>query len=73
MPSGPAHLPIDPKAVAGARLGLPDQQTLQLVLEAFGALSDPTKANHVSNILTKLHASDRTEVIIRARDVGLGG
>jgi DNA-binding NarL/FixJ family response regulator len=36
-------------------------------------LSSHTVANHVSNILTKLHASDRTEVIIRARDVGLGG
>lgn len=35
-------------------------------------LSAHTVANHVSNILTKLHAVDRAEVIIRARNAGLG-
>jgi DNA-binding NarL/FixJ family response regulator len=29
--------------------------------------------NHVSNIITKLHVSDRSGAIIRARDAGLGG
>ena len=37
-------MPIDPEAVAEARLGLPEQQILQLVVEAFGAFSDPTRA-----------------------------
>jgi DNA-binding NarL/FixJ family response regulator len=36
------------------------------------AVSPRTVANHVSNILTKLHATDRTEVAIRARNAGLG-
>jgi len=35
---------IDSEAVAEACLGLPGQQILQLVVEAFGALSDPTRA-----------------------------
>ena len=35
-------------------------------------LSPRTVANHVSNILTKLHATDRTDVALRARDAGLG-
>ena len=39
-----AHAPIDPQAVAQARLGLPEEQILRLVVEAFGALSDPTRA-----------------------------
>lgn len=34
---------IDAEAVTEARLGLPDQQVLQLVVEAFGALSDQTR------------------------------
>lgn len=37
------------------------------------ALSAHTVANHVSNILIKLQAADRAQVIIRARDAGLGG
>jgi ArsR family transcriptional regulator, lead/cadmium/zinc/bismuth-responsive transcriptional repressor len=44
MATDPAYAPIDPEAVADARLGLPEQQILQLVVEAFGALSDPTRA-----------------------------
>lgn len=35
-------------------------------------VSPKTVANHVSNILTKLHATDRTDVAIRARNAGLG-
>ena len=35
-------------------------------------LSPRTVANHVSNILSKLHATDRTDVAIRAREAGLG-
>jgi DNA-binding NarL/FixJ family response regulator len=35
-------------------------------------LSPKTVRNHVSNILGKLQAADRTEAVIRARDAGLG-
>lgn len=35
-------------------------------------LSPKTVRNHVSTILTKLHAADRGEAIVRARAVGLG-
>jgi DNA-binding NarL/FixJ family response regulator len=35
-------------------------------------LSPKTVRNHVSNILHKLRAADRTEAIIRAREAGLG-
>jgi DNA-binding NarL/FixJ family response regulator len=34
-------------------------------------ISAKTVANHISNILTKLQAPDRAQVIIRARDAGL--
>jgi hypothetical protein len=30
-------------------------------------------ANHAFTIITKLHVSDRSEAILRARDAGLGG
>ncbi|MFP5283855.1 MAG: response regulator [Actinomycetes bacterium] len=36
-------------------------------------VSGKTVRNHVSNILTKLHAADRSAAILRARDAGLGG
>jgi DNA-binding NarL/FixJ family response regulator len=36
-------------------------------------LAPKTVRNNVSNILSKLQATDRAEVIIRARDAGLGG
>ena len=36
-------------------------------------LAPKTVRNNVSNILAKLHATDRAEAIIRARDAGLGG
>ena len=36
------------------------------------SVSPRTVANHVSNILSKLHATDRTDVAIRARNAGLG-
>jgi DNA-binding NarL/FixJ family response regulator len=35
-------------------------------------LSLKTVRNHVSNIFSKLHVVDRTEAILRAREVGLG-
>ncbi len=35
-------------------------------------LSPRTVANHVSNILSKLHATDRTDIALRARDAGFG-
>lgn len=35
-------------------------------------LSPRTVGNHVSNILTKLQATDRTQAALRARDAGLG-
>lgn len=35
-------------------------------------LSPRTVANHVSNVLAKLHATDRTDLAIRARNAGLG-
>jgi DNA-binding NarL/FixJ family response regulator len=35
-------------------------------------LSAKTVSNHVSNILTKLQVSDRTQAAMRARDAGLG-
>jgi DNA-binding NarL/FixJ family response regulator len=37
------------------------------------AVSPKTVRNHVSNIITKLHVSDRSGAILRARDAGLGG
>jgi DNA-binding NarL/FixJ family response regulator len=40
--------------------------------EALG-VSSKTVHNHASNIITKLHVSDRSGAILRARDVGLGG
>ena len=36
-------------------------------------ISPRTVANNVSNILTKLHATDRTDIALRARHAGLGG
>ena len=36
-------------------------------------LSPKTVRNHVSNILAKLQARDRSSAIVRAREAGLGG
>jgi DNA-binding NarL/FixJ family response regulator len=36
-------------------------------------VSGKTVRNHVSNVITKLHVSDRSGAILRAREVGLGG
>ena len=36
-------------------------------------VSAKTVRNHISNIITKLHVSDRSAAILRARDAGLGG
>ena len=35
-------------------------------------ISPRTVANHVSNILPKIHAADRAQAVIAARDAGLG-
>lgn len=35
-------------------------------------LAPKTVRNHISNILTKLHISDRAQAIIRARSADLG-
>ncbi|MEO6124250.1 MAG: LuxR C-terminal-related transcriptional regulator [Ilumatobacteraceae bacterium] len=35
-------------------------------------LSPKTIANNLSNIFTKLHVTDRTQAVVRARDAGLG-
>ncbi len=35
-------------------------------------LAPETVANHVSNILTKLHVTDRAQAMIQARRAGLG-
>ena len=35
-------------------------------------LSDKTVRNHVSHVLTKLDAEDRTDAVLRARAAGLG-
>ncbi len=37
------------------------------------ALSPKTVRNHLSNILTKLQVTDRSQAIVRAREAGLGG
>lgn len=36
-------------------------------------LSPKTVRNHISSIFAKLHAADRAEAIVKARDVGMGG
>jgi len=36
------------------------------------ALAPKTVRNHISNILTKLHVSDRAQAIVRAREAGFG-
>jgi len=36
-------------------------------------VSPKTVHNHASNMITKLHVSDRSGAILRARDAGLGG
>lgn len=39
------HLsPIDPHAVADARAALPSEELVSVVVDAFGALADPTRA-----------------------------
>ncbi len=36
-------------------------------------LSSRAMANHVSNILPRIHAADRADAVIAAREAGLGG
>jgi DNA-binding NarL/FixJ family response regulator len=47
--------------------GLSNQQIAERLV-----LSPKTVRNHVSSVLTKLRATDRTDVVLRARDAGLG-
>jgi DNA-binding NarL/FixJ family response regulator len=57
-----------------------EQGVLTLLADGFSnpmiarklGLTPKTVANHVSNILTKLHAVDRAEAVVRARRAGLG-
>jgi DNA-binding NarL/FixJ family response regulator len=46
-----------------------DNQTIARRL----VLSPKTVRNHVSNVLTKIHAGDRSQAIVLARQAGLGG
>ena len=50
---------------------LADGTSNALIARKLG-LTPKTVANHVSNILTKLHAVDRAEAVVRARRAGLG-
>jgi DNA-binding NarL/FixJ family response regulator len=50
---------------------LADGMSNGLIARRLG-LTPKTVANHVSNILTKLQAVDRAEVVVRARRAGLG-
>jgi len=58
-----------------------EQDVLRLLAKGFDNaavgrrldLSDKTVRNYVSNIITKLHVTDRSAAIIRAREAGLGG
>lgn len=36
-------------------------------------ISDKTVRNHISNIFSKLHVTDRAQAIVKARDAGIGG
>ncbi|MFT4165517.1 MAG: response regulator transcription factor [Microlunatus sp.] len=54
-------------------LGLLAQGLDNAVVARRLGVSAKTVRNHISNIITKLHVSDRTAAILRARDAGLGG
>ncbi|WP_416981358.1 response regulator [Streptomyces sp. T028] len=72
----------DPRPATGPFPQLTDREREVLALLANGwpntriarrlALTPKTVANHVSNILTKLQAPDRTTAILKARRAGLG-
>ena len=53
-------------------LGLLAQGLDNAVVARRLGVSAKTVRNHVSNIITKLHVSDRSAAILRARDAGLG-
>jgi DNA-binding NarL/FixJ family response regulator len=82
VPDGSITPPADGRAAADAFPALTPREREVLDLIADGAnnaaiavtlhLSVKTVANHVSNILTKLQAADRSEAIVRARRAGLG-
>ena len=46
-----------------------DNQTIARRL----VLNPKTVRNHVSNVLAKVHAADRSQAIVLARQAGLGG
>jgi DNA-binding NarL/FixJ family response regulator len=87
--SAPVNVPARPaghigrSAVASPFPQLTERETEVLGLLASGkdnagvarrlGISAKTVRNHVSNIITKLHVSDRSGAILRARDAGLGG
>lgn len=58
-----------------------EHEVLELVARGLGntaiaqrlGVSGKTVRNHVSNVLAKLHVTDRSAAIVRAREAGLGG
>ncbi|HET6560710.1 MAG TPA: response regulator transcription factor [Marmoricola sp.] len=72
---GPAPVPT-----AFGRLSARELEVLELMARGYDnrriarelVLSDKTVRNHVSNVLTKLDAEDRTDAVLRARAAGLG-
>ena len=64
-----AALQVDFYQLAGAP---PEPVIASIAIGVAMYLSPRTIANHVSNILLKLHATDRTDAAFRARRAGLG-
>jgi DNA-binding NarL/FixJ family response regulator len=58
-----------------------EQQVVELVAQGLGnqliaarlGLSPKTVMNYLSNVFAKLQVADRAEMIVRAREAGLGG
>ena len=72
-----------PSSASGPFPGLTDRERDVLDLVAAGHrnaevarrlfLSDKTVRNHLTAVFAKLQAADRAELIVRARQAGLGG
>jgi DNA-binding NarL/FixJ family response regulator len=79
-----SHLPPGPlPGTAGSPdnyLTQRERQIVDLLAQGWGnhtiarrlGLAPKTVRNHVSNVITKLHAADRGEAIVRARAIGYG-
>jgi DNA-binding NarL/FixJ family response regulator len=72
-PNAPSELPF-PDLTAREReiLALMSAGSGNHVIAGRLGLTEKTVRNNVSNILTKLHVSDRAAAVARARDAGLG-